>query len=429
MFLTLAAQSIAADDFTVCFEPRQLKANNHQGWIKYLWMVGVVIRYGVLFPLRLVILVTGVSVCISALIAFHLGGLIEWERFVFTLACQIWLFAYGAIVNHHGRKPNLCTPHIFVANHTSFNDFIILSSKDYPHGVVSQRHGGLFGLLMRWILEMYGSLTFNRSEQRDRIKVTERIRKHVSEGGFAPLLIFPEGTCVNNESTVLFHKGAFELNCTICPVAIKYNKRLSDPYWNTREQSFTQHIVYLLTRWMMVVDVHWLEPVSRYDNESAIEFADRVKSMISISAGLKNRSWNGYLKNVGRAMDRKRMHSTSQSKYAGYLKRVNQSSDSLGGLDDLKMGVDIRDKQDLYEQIREDEDQIVTNIPPSSKPITITRTRRHSVPDTSSSSSFPAWLSESVVIDARNKVLKEAEDSCPITKTGSLQDSLMKKLK
>ncbi len=47
-----------------------------------------------------------------------------------------------------------------------------------------------------------------------------------------PLLIFPEGTCVNNEYTLLFKRGAFDMGCTVCPVAIKYNKVLVDAFWN-----------------------------------------------------------------------------------------------------------------------------------------------------------------------------------------------------
>lgn len=49
------------------------------------------------------------------------------------------------------------------------------------------------------------------------------MKAHVYTPTKSPILIFPEGTCVNNEYTVLFHKGAFELGAVICPVAIKYD--------------------------------------------------------------------------------------------------------------------------------------------------------------------------------------------------------------
>lgn len=86
------------------------------------------------------------------------------------------------------------------------------------------------GLLQRYLLSLNGSLSFHRNEQRDRVAVVRKMKEHVfrrseqssSAASFdPPILVFPEGTCVNNEYTVLFHKGAFELDCVVCPVAIK----------------------------------------------------------------------------------------------------------------------------------------------------------------------------------------------------------------
>ncbi|KAL8155826.1 hypothetical protein AgCh_001024 [Apium graveolens] len=56
-----------------------------------------------------------------------------------------------------------------------------------------------------------------------------RLREHV-EGADNNLLIFPEGTCVNNHYSVMFEKGAFELGSTVCPIAIKYNKVIVDAF-------------------------------------------------------------------------------------------------------------------------------------------------------------------------------------------------------
>jgi glycerol-3-phosphate O-acyltransferase 3/4 len=41
--------------------------------------------------------------------------------------------------------------------------------------------------------------------------VAERMRAHVRRGDTVPLLIFPEGTCVNNEYCVMFKRGAFDM--------------------------------------------------------------------------------------------------------------------------------------------------------------------------------------------------------------------------
>lgn len=51
--------------------------------------------------------------------------------------------------------------------------------------------------------------------------VSCRLKKHVSDPTNPPILIFPEGTCINNTSVMQFKKGSFEVGSVIYPVAIK----------------------------------------------------------------------------------------------------------------------------------------------------------------------------------------------------------------
>jgi 1-acyl-sn-glycerol-3-phosphate acyltransferase len=52
--------------------------------------------------------------------------------------------------------------------------------------------------------------------------VAKRLHEHIQHGDRNPIIIFPEGTCVNNTSVLMFKKGTFELpNVDIYPVAIK----------------------------------------------------------------------------------------------------------------------------------------------------------------------------------------------------------------
>jgi len=48
-----------------------------------------------------------------------------------------------------------------------------------------------------------------------------RLREHVSNPINPPILVFPEGTCINNTSVMQFKKGSFEVGSVIYPVAIK----------------------------------------------------------------------------------------------------------------------------------------------------------------------------------------------------------------
>lgn len=53
------------------------------------------------------------------------------------------------------------------------------------------------------------------------ILLSFRLKEHVSDPTNPPILIFPEGTCINNTSVMQFKKGSFEVGGVIYPVAIK----------------------------------------------------------------------------------------------------------------------------------------------------------------------------------------------------------------
>ena len=105
-------------------------------------------------------------------------------------------------------------------------------------------------------------------------------------------------SCVNNEYIVQFKQGAFDMGAEVIPIAIKYNKIFVDAFWNSRAQAFPMHLLTLMCSWAVVCDVWYLSPQHRRDaeGETAIEFSERVKRLIAERAGLKNVSWDGYLK-------------------------------------------------------------------------------------------------------------------------------------
>jgi glycerol-3-phosphate O-acyltransferase 3/4 len=85
------------------------------------------------------------------------------------------------------------------------------------------RHGGALGFLQNNGLNYLHSLTFDRSNMTERKDLSESLKKHVKapENRGNPMIIFPEGTCVNNRYVIRFQKGAFELGVKVCPVGIK----------------------------------------------------------------------------------------------------------------------------------------------------------------------------------------------------------------
>ncbi|KAJ6310933.1 hypothetical protein OIU76_015619 [Salix suchowensis] len=274
--LTEAAGAIVDDSFTRCFKSNPPEPWNWNVYLFPLWCCGVVIRYGILFPVRVLVLAIGWIIFLSSYIPVHL--LLKGhdklrkkiERSLVEVICMFFVASWTGVVKYHGPRPSRRPKQVFVANHTSMIDFIVLEQMT-PFAVIMQKHPGWVGLLQSTILESVGCIWFHRSEAKDREIVAKKLRDHVQGADNNPLLIFPEGTCVNNHYTVMFKKGA-------------------------RKQSFTTHLLQLMTSWAVVCDVWYLEPQNLRSGETPIEFAERVRGIISDRAGLKKVPWDGYLK-------------------------------------------------------------------------------------------------------------------------------------
>ncbi|RVW96629.1 Glycerol-3-phosphate acyltransferase 9 [Vitis vinifera] len=257
--LTEAAGAIVDDSFTRCFKSNPPEPWNWNVYLFPLWCLGV--------------------------------------RCLVELICSFFVASWTGVVKYHGPRPSRRPKQVFVANHTSMIDFIVLEQMT-AFAVIMQKHPG-------WVVPLTGrSISnpntshcppgivlkdvsgFNRTEAKDREIVARKLRDHVQGADNNPLLIFPEGTCVNNHYTVMFkkkgHIGRIRTWLHCCPIAIK--------------QSFTMHLLQLMTSWAVVCDVWYLEPQTLKPGETPIEFAERVRDIISLRAGLKKVPWDGILK-------------------------------------------------------------------------------------------------------------------------------------
>ncbi|CAL4159909.1 unnamed protein product [Meganyctiphanes norvegica] len=120
------------------------------------------------------------------------------------------------------------------------------------------------------------------------------MNEHASNPDLPPILIYPEGVCVNNTTVMQFKKGAFEIGSVIYPVAIKFDPRFGDAFW--WQDAFSHYLVYMMTSWAIVCDVWYLPPMTRLPDESSIDFSSRVKSAIAHQGGMVDVPWDGFLK-------------------------------------------------------------------------------------------------------------------------------------
>ncbi|OXB84097.1 UNVERIFIED_CONTAM: hypothetical protein H355_012215 [Colinus virginianus] len=132
------------------------------------------------------------------------------------------------------------------------------------------------------------------------VQFHNRIREHIADKAKLPILIFPEafcvfpfwsGTCINNTSVMMFKKGSFEVGGTIHPVAIKYDPRFGDAFWNSTKYSMLTYSLNVLTSWAIVCNVWYLPPMVKEEEEDAVHFANRVKAVIAARGGMSVLPW------------------------------------------------------------------------------------------------------------------------------------------
>ncbi|XP_053977894.1 glycerol-3-phosphate acyltransferase 3 isoform X4 [Hylaeus volcanicus] len=310
-YIKAGVEAIIEDEVTSRFEAEELKnwnlltrTNRQYEFISWkltvIWMFGFIMRYCFLLPLRIFICFIGVmwlTVCTAVVGYIPEGSFKRWLNFKVSIMCfSVLSSALSSVITYHNPE-NRPVRGICVANHTSPIDVLVLMC-DNCYSLIGQRHGGFLGILQRALARASPHIWFERSEVKDREAVAKRLKKHVSDPTNPPILIFPEGTCINNTSVMQFKKGSFEVGGVIYPVAIKYDPRFGDAFWNSSRYSMIQYLYMTMSSWAIVCDVWYLPPMYRNEGESAIDFANRVKSVIARQGGLVDLQWDGQLKRM-----------------------------------------------------------------------------------------------------------------------------------
>ena len=79
--------------------------------------------------------------------------------------CQLFVASWTGVIRYHGPRPVNRANHVWVCNHTSMIDYIILCAYS-PFAVIMQLHPGWVGFLQTKVLNCLGCLWFNRTEAR-----------------------------------------------------------------------------------------------------------------------------------------------------------------------------------------------------------------------------------------------------------------------
>lgn len=89
----------------------------------------------------------------------------SWERSLVQFQCRMFVASWTGVVRYHGPRPVNRPNNVWVCNHTSMIDYIILTSYS-PFAVIMQLHAGWIAFLQTRVLSCLGCLWFNRNEVR-----------------------------------------------------------------------------------------------------------------------------------------------------------------------------------------------------------------------------------------------------------------------
>ncbi|KAL3111865.1 hypothetical protein niasHT_015063 [Heterodera trifolii] len=111
-------------------------------------------------------------------------------------------------------------------------------------GRKSGKHGGVIGLIQRALSRASSHIWFERSEAKDRSLV----------------------------------------NAPIYPIAMKYDSRFGDAFWNSSEQSYFRYLLQMMTSWALICHVWYLPPMTKeYASDS--EDTDYEDDLTAMSPG------------------------------------------------------------------------------------------------------------------------------------------------
>ena len=77
----------------------------------------------------------------------------------------------------------------------------------------------------------------------------------------------------------------------VCFLVFQYDPLFSNAFWNSSQYSLVHYLLDIMSSWALVCDIWYLPPVTRQEDETAIQFANRVKADIARQGGLVDLIW------------------------------------------------------------------------------------------------------------------------------------------
>ncbi|UPG90291.1 1-acyl-sn-glycerol-3-phosphate acyltransferase [Luteibacter aegosomaticola] len=223
--------------------------------LRYLWRV----------PLLLANIVFAIVIC--AFILSWRGGVMKNGREPFAhRSIRLWsnlqLKIFGFTVHRYGNA--LHDPVLFVANHTSWLDIVLLHSQRAACFVAKAEIARW--PLVGWMAARGGTIFHRRGNNHSLASVMAVMVERLREG--RAVAVFPEGGTGHNGVLRVFHarifQAALDAEVPVQPVALRFarhGRRVVDAGFREHE-SFMGNFLRLLGDPPLDVEVHFLEPVA-----------------------------------------------------------------------------------------------------------------------------------------------------------------------
>jgi 1-acyl-sn-glycerol-3-phosphate acyltransferase len=200
--------------------------------------------------------------------------------------CRVGTRLLGFDVHVFGRDPGLLSQQsvLFVGNHVSYTDILVLSSVQSCVFVTSVDMGESFGL--GHLAEIGGSLFIERRNRSQIGRDVSSIADALREGFHVAL--YPEGTSTDGRGVLPFKRSLFqaaiETDRPIVPVCIKYTHINGEPFGDHNrdlicwygDMDFLGHFKRLVSLKSVRVELHFLPEFRASEKGEAAERAHRA---------------------------------------------------------------------------------------------------------------------------------------------------------
>jgi len=219
------ADAIVDDSFWRCFEDREDIAWNWNFYLFPTWCIGVLVRYLILFPIRIMFLIVGILIFFVGFFCIRLWYLVgcncrccghlnhlSVEAGLVRLFALSFVISWSGIIRYHGIRPSdTMKKRVFVANHSSMIDVTMLLQRD-NYSLVGQAHKGWIRFIQKVMLESLQCVWFNRGETKDRNAVFTKLQKHArNEQGDLPVSEHRRESCDSIQLCCVFFILMFSL--------------------------------------------------------------------------------------------------------------------------------------------------------------------------------------------------------------------------